>query len=52
MLDDRELNAKHLRAAIIKGENSGEPTPFNLRAFIASKLKSSPPKAGFPPSRE
>ena len=52
LLEEQELKVEHLRTAIIKGEASGAPVPFDMAAFIASKLKSSPAKAGFPPARE
>jgi antitoxin ParD1/3/4 len=52
LLEEQEVKVEQLRNAITKGEESGTPVPFDMRVFIASKLKSPPPKAGFPPSRE
>ena len=52
LLEERELKVEELRAAIIKGEESGAPVPFDVRAFIDAKLNRSSDKAGFPPSRE
>jgi antitoxin ParD1/3/4 len=52
LLEEQELKVEALRASIIKGEESGAPVPFDMATFIVLKLKSSPPKAGFPPSRE
>ncbi len=39
LLEEHELQVENLRAAIIKGEESGPATPFDMQAFIASKRK-------------
>ncbi len=52
LLEEQELKVELLRRAINKGETSGVPVPFDMGDFMASKLKSSPAKAGFPPARE
>jgi antitoxin ParD1/3/4 len=36
---DREQRIERLRQAIIEGEESGEPQPFDFEAFIASKRR-------------
>ncbi len=36
-LEDRETKLGVLRQALIDGESSGEPEPFDFDAFIASK---------------
>jgi Arc/MetJ-type ribon-helix-helix transcriptional regulator len=40
-LDDHETQLSALRAALITGEVSGEPEPFDVDAFIATKKSSS-----------
>jgi hypothetical protein len=35
------LKVEALRAAIIKGEESGAPVPFDMNAFIATKRRAS-----------
>ncbi len=37
LLEEREANLAALQAALIEGENSGSPTPFDFEAFIARK---------------
>jgi len=37
------LQLASLRAALIEGENSGSPTPFDFDAFIARKQESNVP---------
>ena len=37
LLEDQETQVAALRAALIAGENSGEPEPFDFDAFIAAK---------------
>jgi antitoxin ParD1/3/4 len=39
LLQERELRVEALRAAIIKGEESDEPAPFDMNAFIQAKSK-------------
>lgn len=40
LLEEQELKIESLRAAIIRGEESGEPQPFDMAAFLAAKRKS------------
>jgi antitoxin ParD1/3/4 len=37
LLEDRETQLAALRAALVEGERSGEPEPFDFDAFIAAK---------------
>ena len=37
LLEDQETKLAGLRAALIEGENSGTPAPFDFDAFIARK---------------
>jgi antitoxin ParD1/3/4 len=37
LLEESEVKLEALRAALIAGEKSGEPKPFDFDAFIASK---------------
>ncbi len=37
VLEEREAHLAALRAALIQGENSGPPTPFDFDAFIKEK---------------
>ena len=37
LLQDEETKMAALRAALIKGEQSGEPMPFDVEQFIASR---------------
>lgn len=39
LLEDRETQTAALRAALIAGEESGEPEPFDFDAFIAGKRR-------------
>jgi antitoxin ParD1/3/4 len=39
LLEEQELKVEALRSAIIKGEESGAPLPFDMDAFIAAKRK-------------
>lgn len=41
LLEEQELKIENLRAAIIRGEESGEPQPFDMVEFVASKRKTS-----------
>jgi antitoxin ParD1/3/4 len=41
LLEEQELKIEHLRAAIIKGEQSGPATAFDMGDFIAAKRKAS-----------
>ena len=40
-LEEQELKIENIRNAIIKGEESGAPTDFDMKAFFAVKRKSS-----------
>lgn len=35
LLEEQEAYVEAVRAAIIEGEKSGEPQPFNLKEFLA-----------------
>jgi len=37
LLEDRELHLAALRAALVAGEQSGPPEPFDFDAFVAAK---------------
>ncbi|GMA28973.1 type II toxin-antitoxin system ParD family antitoxin [Arenivirga flava] len=37
LLEDREAQMAAVRAALVAGEQSGEPEPFDVGAFIESK---------------
>ena len=37
LLEDREMQLAALRTALVKGEQSGPPEPFDFDAFVASK---------------
>jgi antitoxin ParD1/3/4 len=37
LLEEHESRLEALRAALIEGEESGPPTPFEFEAFIAQK---------------
>ncbi len=37
LLEDQETQMSALRAALVAGEESGEPVPFDFDAFIAAK---------------
>lgn len=37
LLEDRETRLAALRAALVEGEECGEPEPFDFDAFIAAK---------------
>ncbi len=37
LLEEHELQIERLRAAIIEGEESGEPEPFDFDVFLARK---------------
>jgi antitoxin ParD1/3/4 len=39
LLEEQELKAEILRAAIIQGEKSGTAKPFNMEKFIAAKRR-------------
>jgi antitoxin ParD1/3/4 len=43
LLEEQETRLAALRAALIEGETSGPPTPFDFDAFIARKLESDGP---------
>jgi antitoxin ParD1/3/4 len=40
LLEDRETQVAALRAALIAGEESGEPEPFDFDEFLAAKKRS------------
>ncbi len=37
LLEDHETRLASLRAALVAGENSGAPEPFDFQAFVAAK---------------
>lgn len=37
LLEDRETQMSALRSALVEGEESGDPEPFDFDAFIAAK---------------
>lgn len=37
LLEDHETRLAALRAALVEGEDSGEPTPFDFDSFVAAK---------------
>ena len=39
LLEEREAKQDTLRAALIEGEQSGPPTPFDFDAFIERRAK-------------
>lgn len=39
LLEDQETRMTALRAALVSGEESGAPEPFDFDAFVASKLQ-------------
>jgi antitoxin ParD1/3/4 len=39
LLEEQELKVEQLRNAIIKGEESGAPVPFDMAEFIAAKRR-------------
>ncbi len=39
LLEEQELKVEALRSAIVKGEESGAPLPFDMAAFIATKRR-------------
>jgi antitoxin ParD1/3/4 len=39
LLEEQELKIENLRTAIIRGEESGEPQPFDMAEFISAKRK-------------
>jgi antitoxin ParD1/3/4 len=41
LLEEQELKVEALRAAIIKGENSGAPVLFDMAQYIAAKRRPS-----------
>ena len=41
LLEEQELKVENLRAAIVRGEESGEPVPFDMGVFIAAKRRTS-----------
>lgn len=42
LLEEQETQLEALRAALIEGELSGEPGPFDFDAFIALKKSANP----------
>jgi antitoxin ParD1/3/4 len=43
LLEDQETRLAALRAALIEGEVSGEPMPFDFDAFLARKRETNAP---------
>jgi antitoxin ParD1/3/4 len=41
LLEEQELKVEALRTAIIKGEESGAPVPFDMAQYIAAKRQPS-----------
>ncbi len=41
LLEVQELKVEALRSAIIKGEESGAPVPFDMAKFVAAKRRTS-----------
>ena len=39
LLEEREAELSHLRAALIEGEKSGDAVPFDFREFVRGKKK-------------
>ncbi len=39
LLEEQELRMERLRRALVAGEASGEPAPFDVEEFIASKRR-------------
>lgn len=44
LMEDHETRVKALEAALVEGENSGEPRPFDFDAFKARKRASPHPR--------
>jgi antitoxin ParD1/3/4 len=42
LLEEQETRLRALRAALIEGEQSGSPSPFDFDAFLEGKRKSAP----------
>jgi antitoxin ParD1/3/4 len=42
LLEEREAGLRALRAALVEGEQSGEPTAFDFEEFIAAKRTGAP----------
>jgi antitoxin ParD1/3/4 len=42
LLEEQEARLAALQAALIEGEQSGAPSPFDFDAFLESKRKASP----------
>jgi antitoxin ParD1/3/4 len=45
LLEEQEAKLDALRAALIEGETSGAPTPFDFEAFLARKRGQNTPAA-------
>jgi antitoxin ParD1/3/4 len=42
LLEEQETRLKALQAALIEGEQSGSPSPFDFDAFLEGKRKTAP----------
>jgi antitoxin ParD1/3/4 len=42
LLEEQETRLRALRAALIEGEQSGSPAPFDFDAFLEGKRKAAP----------
>ena len=40
LLEEHEMQLERIRAALIEGEESGEPQPFDVKAFLAEMHRS------------
>ena len=42
LLEEHEMKVEALRAALIEGEDSGPPAPFDVEAFLSEKRAGGP----------